>query len=248
MKASPDVQRLLLDLADLDADLARVDHQINNLPEDAELAELASATDAARGDLVRAEISAEDLDREYKRIESEINGMAGREAKDSALLAAGGLAPKALSELQHELSGLGRRRANLEDELLVVMEQQEAIGAEQQRAQATTLDIETKVAETTGRRDAARERLVAERAVKADKRTTLAGEIDDELLAVYDRRRADGRIGAGLLRARRCGACRMEIDHGTLARIADTAADVVVRCEECGAILVRTHESGIAGR
>ena len=79
---------------------------------------------------MRAEIASEDLEREYKRIDSEINGMSAREAKDTALLQSGKLAPKALTELQHELAGLGRRRSVLEDELLSVMEQQEAVGAE----------------------------------------------------------------------------------------------------------------------
>ncbi|NED62422.1 hypothetical protein G3I15_16010, partial [Streptomyces sp. SID10244] len=45
--------------------------------------------------------------------------------------------------------------------------------------------------------------------------------------------------------ARRCGACRMELDRGTIASIGAKPADEVVRCEECGAVLVRTAESGI---
>jgi predicted nucleic acid-binding Zn-ribbon protein len=40
----------------------------------------------------------------------------------------------------------------------------------------------------------------------------------------------------------RCGACRIELDRGELARIAAAADDEVRRCEECGAILLRTKE------
>lgn len=245
MKANPDMQRQLLDLADIDADIARLDHRGAHLPEDAELSELSTTLDAARDDLVRAEIAAEDLTRDYRRIEGEVNGMATREAKDSALLTGGGLAPKALNELQHEITGLGRRRAMMEDELLAVMEQQEALGAERQRAEATVVDVQTKIAEAGERRAHAVTEIEADRASKAAQRDQVAAGIDADLLALYDKQRASGRIGAGLLRARRCGACRMEIDRGTLASITARSADDVVRCEECGAILVRTHESGL---
>lgn len=245
MKVDAGVQRLLLDLADSDAEINRLEHRRKNLPEDTEIAEHDKAIDAARDDLVRAEISAEDLSREYRRIESEVTGMTNREAKDSKLLTAGGLAPKALSELQHELAGLGRRRAVLEDELLTLMEQQEAVEAERSRAAATISHLEEKVADARTRRDKSLATIDEDLARVREKRDSLAAEIDSDLLAVYDKQRANGRIGAGLLRARRCGACRMELDRGTIASISAALSDEVIRCEECGAILVRTAESGI---
>ena len=42
-----------------------------------------------------------------------------------------------------------------------------------------------------------------------------------------------------LLQGRRCGACRIEIDRGEMQRIAAAPADDVLRCPECGAILLR---------
>lgn len=245
MKADSGAQRLLLDLADADAELARLEHRRTHLAEDTELAELNEKVDAARDDLVRAEISAEDLTREYRRIDSEVTGMASREAKDSALLTAGGLAPKALSELQHELAGLGRRRANLEDDMLSVMEQQEAVTAEQQRAAATIEHLDAEVVATRERRTTSLAAIDADAEAATERRTAVAAEIPADLLAVYDKQRSASRIGAGLLRARRCGACRMELDRGTIASISAKLSDDVVRCEECGAILVRTAESGL---
>ena len=51
-------------------------------------------------------------------------------------------------------------------------------------------------------------------------------------------------MGAGLLQGRRCGACRIEIDKGELARIASAAEDDVLRCPECSAILLRVKGFG----
>ncbi len=58
-------------------------------------------------------------------------------------------------------------------------------------------------------------------------------------MALYERQRARGGVGAGVLQGRRCGACRIEIDKGELARIAAAADDEVLRCPECSAILLR---------
>ncbi|MGZ4556557.1 MAG: C4-type zinc ribbon domain-containing protein, partial [Mycobacteriaceae bacterium] len=76
-------------------------------------------------------------------------------------------------------------------------------------------------------------------------RAGLVGEFPADLLAVYERQRASRGAGAALLQARRCGACRMELDRNLIARFAASPAELVLRCEECGAILVRTKESGL---
>ena len=67
----------------------------------------------------------------------------------------------------------------------------------------------------------------------------------EPLLKLYERVREHKGIGAALLRARRCGACQLELDRNTIAEIKNTAEDDVVQCENCGAILVRTMESGL---
>ncbi len=65
-------------------------------------------------------------------------------------------------------------------------------------------------------------------------------------MTLYTRlREQKGGVGAAALRARRCGGCSLQLNASELADIAKTASDVVLRCEECNRILVRTSESGI---
>jgi predicted nucleic acid-binding Zn-ribbon protein len=63
--------------------------------------------------------------------------------------------------------------------------------------------------------------------------------LDADLVALYERQRGHGGPGAGLLQGRRCGACRIEIDRGEMQRITAAPVDEVLRCPECGAILLR---------
>jgi predicted nucleic acid-binding Zn-ribbon protein len=71
-------------------------------------------------------------------------------------------------------------------------------------------------------------------------------DVPADLLALYDRlREAKGGVGAALLRSRRCEGCNLDIDNAELAQIRSANSDDVIRCEECGRILVRTSESGL---
>jgi len=49
-------------------------------------------------------------------------------------------------------------------------------------------------------------------------------------------------VGAAALRGRRCEGCRLELNPLDLDAIRAKGEDQVVRCEECGRILVRLPE------
>lgn len=245
MKADPAVQRRLLELADVDAELARIDHRRRTLPELAEIAEAEKAVQARRDAKVANETTLGDLDREVKRQEKEIDAVRAREDRDRALLAGGTVNAKQMTDLEHELNTLERRQATLEDELLELMERREAVEADGQHAAVELAKAEEVLADAAGRRDQALADLETAWARRTEDRAKLVPEFPEQLLAMYERVRANKGIGAALLRARRCGACRIELDRSAISRISGTAADEVVTCDECGAIMVRTAESGL---
>ncbi|HEY2724415.1 MAG TPA: C4-type zinc ribbon domain-containing protein, partial [Pseudonocardiaceae bacterium] len=78
-------------------------------------------------------------------------------------------------------------------------------------------------------------------------RDTLLGELPSDLVALYERIRAQKGTGAAPLRQRRCGACSLELDRTAIGRIREAAPDEVLRCEECGVVLVRVAEPGLPG-
>ena len=48
-----------------------------------------------------------------------------------------------------------------------------------------------------------------------------------------------------MMRQRRCEGCRIELSGAALSAVRAAEPDVVLRCEECRRILVRTAESGL---
>ncbi|HYZ67710.1 MAG TPA: C4-type zinc ribbon domain-containing protein [Mycobacterium sp.] len=244
MKAEVVQQRSLLELAEVDAELSRIDHRAKNLPAQEQLEAAQTAHREANDRLATVQIAIEDLDGQVAKFESEIDAVRQREDRDRSLLAAGTVDAKQLTELQHELDTLERRQASLEDSLLEVMERREELQSEQASALAEIDELQSKLTEAQRACDEERTEVDQQRHQSASRRDELVASLDADLVALYERQRARGGAGAGPLLGRRCGACRIEIDQGERARIAAAAEDEVLRCPECGAILLRVKGTG----
>ncbi|WP_019928413.1 zinc ribbon domain-containing protein [Nocardia sp. BMG111209] len=245
MNVESSIQAKLLDLAGVDAELTRIEHRRKVLPEAQEVQRLETERSTRKDAAVKVEILIDDLDRDIRKLETEIDGVRKREERDRGMLDSGGVGAKQLSELQHELTSLQRRRSVLEDDLLEVMERREAAVADHQHAGANLSKAESDLADAARLRDQAVADLDVAAQRCANDRGQLLGVFPAELLGIYDKQRAQHGVGASLLQARRCGACRIELDRGEIARIAKTEPQIVVRCPECGAVLVRTKQSGL---
>lgn len=242
MKAEVKQQRSLLALTEVDAELGRLAHRAKNLAEQKKVDE-AQAEHAAASDGVGVlGIALEDLEAQVSKLESEIDSVRQREDRDRALIDGGTVAAKQVAEIQHELETLQRRQSSLEDSLLELMERREELSGRQAEALQRIDDLQTALSAAQQARDAALVEIDQAKHQAATRRDGLVGLIDPELVALYERLRARGGAGAGLLQGRRCGACRIEIDRGESARIAAAAEDDVLRCPECGAILLRIKQ------
>ncbi|MCK5752348.1 MAG: hypothetical protein KAH46_06550, partial [Mycobacterium sp.] len=145
MKAEVSQQRSLLELAECDAEISRVEHRAKNLPEQAALQNAQAVLREATDRLGAVQLALEDIDAQVKKSETEIDGVRQREDRDRALLSGGTVDAKQLTELQHELDTLQRRQASLEDTLLEVMERREELAADQERELAAIDDLQTSV-------------------------------------------------------------------------------------------------------
>lgn len=239
MKAQLTQQRSLWTLTELDAELGRVEHRARNLAEQGEFDRLQAEHRVADDQLAVLAIALEDLDGQVAKLDSEIDGVRQREDRDRALLDGGEVNPKQLAELQHELETLQRRQSALEDSQLEVMERREALQAQQSEQVARIEALRNELSAAQLARDEALVTIDQARHVGGLRRTELTSGLEPELVAMYEKQRAKGGPGAGLLQGRRCGACRIEIDRGEMARIAAAEEDDVLRCPECGAILLR---------
>lgn len=245
MKADPAVQRRLLDLAEVDAELSRLAHRRRTLPEHAELTAAEGAVREAKDKLVEVETAAGDLDRDVRRLERDVDGVRSRTERDNQLLTGAGIGAKQAADLQHELETLARRQAVLEDEQLEVMEQREAVGTDVDHSKEVLGTAERELTAVTERRDTVLVDIDTAEAGRRRAREEVLTTLPADLLGGYERRREQRGVGAAALVARRCQACRLELDRTAISELKAAPADEVVYCEECGVILVRTEGSGL---
>ena len=243
MKASPADQRRLVEVAQLDVRIRQAENARKNPPQAGRVQELLGRRQQLSQELTTRLGARDDLRTELSRIESDVAVVDARAARDAQRLAASTNSKEAQG-FESELAALARRKSDLEDAELAVMERLEladAAVAEQEsliaatNAEGAELSAEGKraVAEATAAFDAA-----------TRDRAAIAGALPAELIALYDRV-AVRSAGAAFLRRRTCEGCNMVLAGTDLQVLRQSAEDEVVTCPECGCLLVRDDESGL---
>jgi predicted nucleic acid-binding Zn-ribbon protein len=246
VNAVPQDQWRLLDVQANDTRLAQLAHRRRTLPELAEISALQSRLTEVHDQLVRARTRVGDIEREVAKAEADVEQVRTRARRNQQRLDAGQGAPKELQAMQHELESLAHRQSVLEDEELEVMERLESAQKEVVALEADTTSLGAALSDATARRDAAFASLDDDQRVAGDQRAAAAAGLGADLMALYERvAEHGGGVGAAKIYQRRCEGCRLELTAADIGRIRAAAPDAVVRCDECGRILIRTAESGL---
>jgi uncharacterized protein len=236
-------QHRLLVVQDLDTRLDQIAHRRREVPAlativalDARLKDLGSA-------LVTSRTAARDLGRELAKAEADVEQVRARARRDQERLDSGQASVKDTQALSSEIEHLVGRQAQLEEVELAVMERLEAHTAALDELEAANAEVERQRAAADAERDAAFAALDDEAAAVRVERAAAVDGLDAGLVALYEKLRTQlsGR-GAAALVGRQCQGCRMELNPVDLDAIKAAPPEQVVRCEECGRILIRADQ------
>jgi predicted nucleic acid-binding Zn-ribbon protein len=246
VKASLEAQLRLLELADLDAELSRLDHRRRSLPELEEYRRIEARDAGLRDEMAALEATESDLRREQAKAEADVDQVRSRVERDRTRLDAGQVSsPRELENLQSEIASLVRRQSDLEEIVLGVMERQEAAELRRKTLTQEEGDLARERDEVAARRDAALGEIGEQEEKAGSLRAGVAADVPGDLLDLYGKLRAQHGVGAAALRRGRCEGCHLSLNTVDLARIRAAPPDEVLRCEECRRILVRTPDSGL---
>jgi uncharacterized protein len=245
VKADPEAQRRLLDLQALDTALAQLAHKRRTLPENAELERLGKEVQVLVDERASAQVAVDDLDRDINRIERDVEQVRARADRDRVRLDAGTGPAKQLEALQHELETLKRRQGELEDAELELMEKKEEAETVLAEIDGRLTKSRTEQGEVDRRRTELLASITKDEEFRRSGRAPLVADLPADLVKLYEQIRENTGMGAALLRAGRCGGCRLELSGMEKSRVRAAAKDEVVRCDDCRRILVRTAESGL---
>jgi len=149
-------------------------------------------------------------------------------------------APRELQAMQADAEALKRRQSSLEDQVLESMGEREPLDArlsdlddDRRALDAESGELRAAIAEAESAIDA---ELASEEAARAD----AVASIPPDLLTLYEQLRARlGGIGAARLVRGSCSGCHLALPATEVDRIKREPPDAVIRCDQCGRILVR---------
>jgi predicted nucleic acid-binding Zn-ribbon protein len=228
----------LLDLQGLDSAIDRLAARERVLASGENLAAARTRADEAETALGELRLHLDVFDRDGAKLEHEIDSLSQKAAAEETRMYDGSVAnAKELDAIRHEVENLKRRRSDREDELLALLEQRDVVERRAKEAEAVATDLRGTVdhvaADATEELGAVRVELRERR----DERSATAGEIDPEVLELYDDLRAHKKgIGAVAMVDGVCQGCHEQLSSVELDRVKHSGE--LARCDHCRRILV----------
>jgi hypothetical protein len=228
----------LLDLQSLDTAIDRMNARRAALEGEGELDAARAEAERAEQELGELRLQLDTFDRDGSKLEHEIDSLTQKAADEESRLFGGAVAnAKELESIRREVENLRKRKAEREDELLVVLERREEVERRAKEAEVRAEDRRVAVDTVAG--DASREldHIAKELTAKQADRDRLVAGFDPELLELYDdlRKQKKG-VGVAALVDGVCQGCHEKLSAVELDRVKHT--EDVPRCEYCRRILV----------
>jgi predicted nucleic acid-binding Zn-ribbon protein len=228
----------LLALQEADTAIGRLRARRAALEQGSELAAVRAEADAAESRFGELRLKLDEVGRDQRRFEHEIDSMTLKEQAEQTRMYDGSIVnAKELEALQHEIASIRKRRSVRVDEVLALLELREALERDAEAAEVETTTLRAKAEEAAGSAATELTELEERLAERTQERAGIAAEIDPEVLELYDdlRRQKKG-IGAAALVDGVCQACHEQLSAVELDKL--KRAEGIRRCEHCRRILV----------
>lgn len=230
--------RRLLDLQAIDLVLDRLARRRQALEAGEGLASARADADAAEAVYGEIKLRIDALDREGGKLEHEIDSISQKAGAEQKRMYDGSVAnAKELDAMGREIENLTRRKRDREDELLVILEQREALESEAAQAKERSDELRARVGQVAADAETELAEVIAEIEARSRDRGALTPALDAELLELYDELRAQKKgVGAAALVDGVCQGCHETLSAVELDHVKH--AEGVPRCEHCRRILV----------
>lgn len=243
MKALPLEQRQLLELQQLDLQIARVNHLHRANPLHQQVAELEGRSADLRVAKVALEADLAAKNRQIKAVEAEIEKVTARRNLQQQRLDEGKVPLRDMSPMQHEIAQIETRIGTLENEQLDLLAEAEKLEEQIASAQKAREAIAADLAQAEFDLAADGGVSTAELGGLQKRRDELADLISAEVLAEYTR--LQGRLGTSVVLEVRNGRTvnsPVELSLAELAEISSAPADEIYLSDEHEYMVVRTTD------
>ena len=237
MKATQTQQQDLLALGAIDLEISRTKKVVAQLQSPEQHAEISGRIREIASRLLMARNQLDDAKLELDRAESDLKIVEARISKDQSALKSTSV-PSIATGIQHELNTLARRKSELEDIEIAILERRESLEAEFAAISAEKAVVDAELATAHQATEQEIIKLKSGLALQLQNRDQLVSRLPEDLVASYQHKISRG-SGVGRLSGRECSACHIGIDAVAHSALSAMPADELPECPECGAFLVR---------
>lgn len=226
----------LLDLQSVDLEIDRLLHERESLPELESYRAAHEALAKASSRLEAAQAALRDINLAVDKTNGELEIAEEKIGREQMRLYAGGLSARDADYMRREVEMLTRKKGEMEDEVLELMERGEAQEAEVEAATDEVATLTKQKSELEATIAEAWKGIDARLAAKEERKAGIVPLIDEYLLELYeDLRKAKDGVGVGRLADGTCGGCHLRI---TEAEELEVRKSDPPRCIHCRRILV----------
>jgi uncharacterized protein len=235
---TPEELGALLRLQSVESSIRRLEHQLEELPEQAALDVAVATAEAVRAERESRRVDLDLFDSQMRKIEGELSLVQDRKGADESRMYGGEIAsPKELQALRQEITHIEERIDTLEESLLEVMEQREEVAGEVAALDERGTDLAAEQERLTAARDDAAKEVLADLAELKVERDKERAAIPDDLIDRYEKAKArHGGVGVGSLESGICSACRLELTPMEISDLRDGSP--LGSCPQCQRLLV----------
>jgi len=237
MKLDKAGQSALLKLSQVDLEIDQVKVEITKAVNSAELAEASAKLAAASGDVLASRTTFENLNMEARKADDNLHLVEERIARDVERLN-NTSSPKDAQAIQSEIESLTKRKSDLEEVELEVLERLEkaefeldAYSSTREELAKVVSDLQVSIQSQVDELKSRGRKLTADREI-------LVAKVPEDILQKYQSLAAK-QIAVGQIENRSCTACRMGLTASTIDGLSSLPEDQVGSCPECLAMIVR---------
>jgi predicted nucleic acid-binding Zn-ribbon protein len=223
-----------------DTRLDQLRHHLDVLPARIDRDAAAAALGATEVEQATVTGQRDDLARDQKRLDDEVESLGAKRAGHDQRLYSGSVTvPRELQDMQDEIAALGRRITVLEDRELEIMEAREPVDARLAELEAALVNRRLALVEAEQHLTVSEAELAVAFQTETDQRAVAAALVPTDLLLSYEKLRAGmGGVAVARLEGSQCGGCHLTLAAMETARLRKLPVGEVAHCEECGRILV----------
>lgn len=241
MQANRDDLAALVQIQQIDMDIAKIERKLHELPQRKAILDARTKRreiEEKKSQLDELQASA---DQKLTKLGDEDSQLAEKQRVKQAEIDAARGGYRDIEARTKELNGFAKRRATLEDEINAATDELSRIEGLQAQVAKMLSDLDAKEKEATDSFVEEGGKLRKESGRRQAERDQLAATVEPELMKLYEKTASRcGGVALGYLKGTSCGVCRATIDHGRLIDM--KASGNLAVCPNCGRLLIVVNQ------